>query len=57
MKFDKKYINTRITGIVVIAALVMIAIIGQAVVTGYGTEREVEEGGCGECERHDAAEA
>ncbi len=33
MKFDKKYINTRITGIVVIAALVMIAIIGQAVVT------------------------
>ena len=33
MKFDKKYINTRITGIVVIAVLVMIAIIAKAVIT------------------------
>ena len=33
MKFDKKYINTRITVIVVIAALVMIAIIAKSVVT------------------------
>ena len=33
MKFDKKYINTRITVIVVFAALLMIAIIARAVVT------------------------
>ena len=33
MKFDKKYINTRITVIVVIAALLMVAIIARAVVT------------------------
>ena len=31
MKFDKKYINTRITVIVVIAAIAMIAIISRAV--------------------------
>ncbi len=33
MKFDKKYINTRITVIVVIAAMLMIAIITRAVIT------------------------
>ena len=33
MKFDKKYINTRITVIVVMAALLMLAIIGKAVFT------------------------
>ena len=33
MKFDKKYINTRITVIVVVAALAMIAIIARAVYT------------------------
>lgn len=33
MKFDKKYINTRITVIVVVAVLLMIAIITRAVVT------------------------
>ncbi len=33
MKFDKKYINTRITVIVVMAALLMLAIIGKAVYT------------------------
>ena len=33
MKFDKKYINTRITVIVVIAALLMVAIITRAVIT------------------------
>lgn len=33
MKFDKKYINTRITVIVVVTALLMIAIIARAVVT------------------------
>lgn len=33
MKFDKKYINTRITFIVVVAVLVMIAIISRAVYT------------------------
>ena len=33
MKFDKKYINTRITVIVVIAALLMVAIIARAVIT------------------------
>lgn len=33
MKFDKKYINTRITVIVVMAALLMVAIITRAVIT------------------------
>ena len=33
MKFDKKYISTRITVIVVMAALLVIAIIARAVVT------------------------
>ena len=33
MKFDKKYINTRITVIVVAAALLMVAIIARAVIT------------------------
>ena len=33
MKFDKKYINTRITVIVVVAALLMVAIIARAVIT------------------------
>lgn len=33
MKFDKKYINTRITVIVVIAALLMVAIITRTVIT------------------------
>ena len=33
MKFDKKYINTRITVIVVMAALLMVAIIARAVLT------------------------
>ena len=33
MKFDKKYINTRITVIVVLAALLMVAIIARAVLT------------------------
>ena len=33
MKFDKKYINTRITVIVVLAALAMIAIITSAILT------------------------
>ena len=40
MKFDKKYINTRITVIVVIAALVMIAIIVQAVLTATVENRK-----------------
>lgn len=40
MKFDKKYINTRITGIVVIAALVMIAIIVKAILTATVENRE-----------------
>ena len=33
MKFDKKYINTRITVIVVLSALLVLAIIGKAVMT------------------------
>ena len=33
MKFDKKYINTRITVIVVLAAILMLCIIGKAVMT------------------------
>lgn len=33
MKFDKKYINTRVTVIVVLAALLMLAIIGKALMT------------------------
>jgi len=40
MKFDKKYINTRITVIVVIAALMMIAIIVQAVLTATVENRK-----------------
>ena len=45
MKFDKKYINTRITGIVVIAAVVMIAIITQAVLTATVENRKWKEVG------------
>ena len=43
MKFDKKFINTRITVLVVVAALVMLAIMGRAIYTAtvqneFGTE-------------------
>ena len=40
MKFDKKYINTRITVIVVIAALLMVAIIARAVVTATAQKKK-----------------
>ncbi|MBQ3926526.1 MAG: transpeptidase family protein [Bacteroidaceae bacterium] len=58
MKFDKKYINTRITVIVVIAALVMIAIITKSVITAtveHDKWKEVGEVSVGKPEKLPAA--
>lgn len=57
MKFDKKYINTRITVIVVIAVMMVIAIVGKAVLTATVQNEKWKEVGAVSVSKTDTLKA